>query len=406
MKDGVIKRILYKTGVIPLYSNYQQYRYDKKIEKRNNPDRWYFKFLPIKKNKIVFDNFLGKGYGDNPKAIAEEVIRQGLKWDLVWLTKQNEEMPEQIRQVEYGSPEAMRELATAKMWIFNCRNVKHPQKRRKQKYLQTWHGGSIPLKKMEGMTDNLDKSYIEKAKIDGKICDFFLSSCKTRTELLNKYFWLSKNVNILEYGTPKEDILYDNCALEAMKNKVIKKLCLDNSKTIILYMPTFRDNLSCDGLDMDYTEIINAFEKRTNRKAVMLVRFHPNVATRQKVQVLDNRIVDVTSYPEANDLFAVADFGISDYSDGIIFGLPRIGKPSFIYASDYFEYKNTRGLTSCYNNLPININKTTEELAVNILTYDEKKYFQNWAQYFKNEKYYEQGNASIQVVGLLKTLIK
>ena len=33
-------------------------------------------FLPIKPNKIVFDNFCGRGLGDSPMYIAKEIIRQ------------------------------------------------------------------------------------------------------------------------------------------------------------------------------------------------------------------------------------------------------------------------------------------------------------------------------------------
>ena len=35
-----------------------------------------------KRNKIVFINFLGRGYGDSPKYIAEEIVRQSLPYDL------------------------------------------------------------------------------------------------------------------------------------------------------------------------------------------------------------------------------------------------------------------------------------------------------------------------------------
>ena len=38
-------------------------------------------------NKIVFNNFNGKGYGCNPKYIAEEIIKQKLPYELVWLVK-------------------------------------------------------------------------------------------------------------------------------------------------------------------------------------------------------------------------------------------------------------------------------------------------------------------------------
>lgn len=42
-------------------------------------------FLPIKENRIVFDNFGGKGYGDSTKYIAEELIKSGRNYELVWL---------------------------------------------------------------------------------------------------------------------------------------------------------------------------------------------------------------------------------------------------------------------------------------------------------------------------------
>ena len=44
-----------------------------------------FNFFKIDEKKIVFDNFNGKGYGCNPKYIAEELIRQNINCDMVWL---------------------------------------------------------------------------------------------------------------------------------------------------------------------------------------------------------------------------------------------------------------------------------------------------------------------------------
>ena len=74
---------------------------------------------------IVFENFNGNSYGCNPKYIAEEIIRRNLPYDLVWLvrsvTKEKEKnvFPEQIRLVGYGSKQALKELASAKIWIDN-----------------------------------------------------------------------------------------------------------------------------------------------------------------------------------------------------------------------------------------------------------------------------------------------
>ena len=36
---------------------------------------YIFRIFPIKKNKVCFINFSGKGYGDNPKYITEEILK-------------------------------------------------------------------------------------------------------------------------------------------------------------------------------------------------------------------------------------------------------------------------------------------------------------------------------------------
>lgn len=52
--------------------------------------------FPVR-DKIVFMYFWGRGYGDSPKYIAEEIIRQGLPYDLVWLVQDmNTEVPNRI----------------------------------------------------------------------------------------------------------------------------------------------------------------------------------------------------------------------------------------------------------------------------------------------------------------------
>jgi CDP-glycerol glycerophosphotransferase len=98
--------------------------------------------LKINKKKIVLCNFYGKGYGDNPKYIAQEIISQDLNYDLVWLLDDNFKesiFPKEIRVVRYGSFKAIYEMATAKLWIDDCRKVYYTKKRKNQYYIQTWH---------------------------------------------------------------------------------------------------------------------------------------------------------------------------------------------------------------------------------------------------------------------------
>ena len=410
MKDGKIKKFLYFTKIIPLYSSV----YSKIYWSIHNPeakneiktDRWYFKFLTIKKDKIVFDNFLGKGYGDNPKAIAEEIIRQNLSWDLVWLTKEHHnDIPKQIRQVKYGSPEAMREMATAKMWIFNVRNVKHPKKRKKQVYLQTWHGGGIPLKKTEGMSKALSPKYVAAAKKDGQISDYIISSSSIRTEVFRKYFWINAKTEILEYGDPKLDVLFDKEKNIYFNKKIRNMYHLSEETGIIFYMPTFRDNLSTNFMNINFNKVLDTFEKKFGRKFVFFLRLHPNMYNTD-LKIFDKRVINVTSYPEAEELFLATDFGISDYSSSMILDLPLIGKPVFIYASDFSDYKCSRGLTEYYKErLPLYISTTNEELIDVINNFDNDLYFKLWKKFISIDNSFDDGNASKRVVDLMKKIL-
>ena len=67
-----------------------------------------FRILPIAKNKIVFDNFCGKGYGGNPKYIAEAILESNVKGlDMIWLVdnfmpdEERKIFPNNIRLVSY-----------------------------------------------------------------------------------------------------------------------------------------------------------------------------------------------------------------------------------------------------------------------------------------------------------------
>ena len=73
--------------------------------------------LPVEHNKIIFTNYMGKGFGCNCRPVAEYLLRQNAGYDLVWAVSdpegQRDKFPPQIRLVKYGSEEMMREYATA-----------------------------------------------------------------------------------------------------------------------------------------------------------------------------------------------------------------------------------------------------------------------------------------------------
>ena len=117
-------------------------------------------------DKIVFLNFWGRGYGDSPKYIAEEIIRQGLPYQLVWLVHDlSYEMPDRIKKVKYYSLKSRIELATARVIISNVKGGLQFRKKNKQFYIQTWHGG-FGVKFIEKEIEKISADFKEAALLN------------------------------------------------------------------------------------------------------------------------------------------------------------------------------------------------------------------------------------------------
>ena len=66
--------------------------------------RRIFRLFPINQRKVVFCSYYGKGYSDNPKAIAESLLASGQHLKLVWLLQDRRDatsLPPGIRPASY-----------------------------------------------------------------------------------------------------------------------------------------------------------------------------------------------------------------------------------------------------------------------------------------------------------------
>lgn len=368
-------------------------------------DRYYTEFVirhgRIQKNKIVFDNFWGRGYGENPKYITEEIHRENLKCDLVWLySNEQTEFPPYVRKIPYGSNKAKRELATAKVVVNNIRNSMRVQKKKGQIYMQTWHGG-LGFKKVEAATeDQLPLSYIQEAKRDGAECDAILSSCALQTAEYRQCFWLNEKTEILEFGLPRCDILFAD--QREIKESVYAKYGLSRNVKIILYAPTFRDDRTVDGYALDYPGVLKAFEEKIGMPCVLIVRLHPNVQYMQNQICYNEKILNGSIYPDIQELYIAADALITDYSSAA-FDCALLGKPVFLCALDHEKYEAMRGLTPLFYQVPFSRSYTNEALIREIASFSQTRYIEA-VESFKNSvwKPFDDGNASKRVVGWIR----
>ena len=352
-----------------------------------------FSWLPLNKRKLVFDNFGGRGYGDNPKYIADELLKQDKNLDIVWLTKDmSTSVPDGFRKVRYGSWRAFLEWSTAKIWVDNIRNSDRPWKRKKQIYLQTWHGSDGVKLVEKDVESTLSKSYLVMAKYDGRISDGIISSCQLQTEQFKKSFWLDDNVEILEYGLPRNDDFFYSEKISHTNQIVRARYNISLDELVVLYMPTFRDNGSTKAYNLDYDKVISSFQKFYNKEVRVLIRFHPNVDN-TFFKNDDERLINVTDYPDPQDLMFAADIMISDYSSAPI-DFMLLNRTIFLYMPDYEEYTKLRPLNPNFNNLPFIKCYTNLELVEQISRFSKMDYHECIDDYKLKNRRFDDGDAA------------
>ncbi len=335
--------------------------------------------LPIRKNKIVVQSYLFKGYSDNLKYIVENLLEDDVQvvWGVLGATEAKT-LPKKVKPCKFNSLKFIYHLATAGVWLDNCRKD-FAYKKRKQLYIQTWHGGGAQKRVEKDVVDALDAEYVRKAKKDGKYTDVMLSDSRFVTELYYRSFWFDGYV--AEIGTPRNDILMQ--PNDEAKRKVYEFFGIDESKKILLYAPTFRKNLSFEPYDIDYSKLLPALKERFNEDFVVFVHLHPNVANKFDDLQYDNvNVFNATPYPDMQELVVSADIMISDYSSvNYEFALRR--KPALRFATDIDEYMQDRALYFDIREYPFPLSENNAELQDLVLHFDENDYLEALEAFFK-----------------------
>lgn len=365
---------------------------------------YLFRIFPIDSKKIVISNYNGKGYGDNGKYIVEEILRRNLGFNLVWLVNDDcdRNFPEKIRRVKHGSIKAIYEQVTAKVWIDNCRKSSYVRKRNKQFYMQTWHGG-IALKKIEKDAENkLDPRYIDNAKNDSKMADIFISNSKFCTDMYKKAFWYSGN--ILECGSPRNDILFDSSNKRAAE-KIRVYFGINKDVRILLYAPTFRLDLNTEVYNIDFESVIKALNIKFGGEWNVLLRLHPNMSKNAGFVKFDSKIKNASNYDDMYELLSASDILITDYSS-TMFEFSFAYKPVFLYATDIYDYEEDRNFYFDIYTLPYKLAENNSQLIINIQKFDYDDYLKELKEFLLKLGLFEEGKASDKAVKIIEQFIE
>lgn len=296
-------------------------------------------FVKIDDKAVLFTAH-NKKYNDSPKVIYERILSSGeySEYKFYWAVEESEKS-KILGEAIIVKPDTLKYFITAlkcKYWVA-CVNIERSLKfkRKKQVYINTWHG--IPIK-------TVGNEAVGRKDYDFSHVDSFCASSDYEADVYIRAFNV-KEENILKVGMPRNDELYNvsDLEIEALK----EKLNLPKDKKIILYAPTWRDSKD-SGASYQIKPPIDLakWEKTLGDEYVLLFRTHPY--TNKLLGVEFNDFVrDYISYPSVNDLLKVSDLLISDYS-GTLFDYAILEKPMFCFAYDFEEYVKERGFSLNY----------------------------------------------------------
>lgn len=349
--------------------------------------------LPIRRNRVLFSSYYGRGYSDSPKAICQELLASGEELELVWLVKSPEEaasLPDGVKAIDQNNSLArIMAYSTSRIWVDNCRKYVR-RKRKGQLYLQTWHG--FALKRIEAdATQALEPEYLQGSKNDSRMTDVIVSGSRFMTNLYRNSFWYDGEV--LELGTPRNDVFFRDSSV--LSSTIRKTLGLPEGRRLALYAPTFRADHSVDCYKLDALRLLSACQCRFGGEWSVLIRLHPNVAA-QSAGLFDydgDRILDATMYPDMQELLAGIDLLITDYSSSMFDSALR-GTPCVRFAVDIESYTRERDFYFPLEELPFPLARSNDALESLILNYDQRLWSDKWNRFRMDNGFKEDGKAS------------
>ena len=301
-------------------------------------------------NHLVFESFGGKSCADSPLQISHEISRLYPKTKIYWsIVDYSVPYPEYADVLIRGSAEWYKCLSSARMLVNNQNFPNYFLKNPQQRYLQTWHG--TPLKKvgLDAPKHTISKSYREVMRRESSEWDGLLVQNDFSEKILRGAF--DFRGDIICQGYPRNDSLRSPDS-KFVREKTRQLLGVRNDETLILYAPTWRDTQRDRDNNVIHSDTlsIEGLVHRLNGRTKLITRSHHNIVSGRR-HSRSKFIIDVSDYPDINDLLLAADILISDYSS-IMFDFSILEKPMMLYSPDLDVYRDiVRGFYTDYGEL-------------------------------------------------------
>lgn len=345
---------------------------------------------------VYFESFFGRSATCNPRAIDAEVARRFPDLPRYWSVDDcSVAVPEGATPLIIGS-RGWWHVRESSRWIVTNEWLRGRYvKKDFQTVLQTWHGS---MYKRIGI-DRGRGGHTDRARAERANWDLFISQNADTTPIIQQAYEFEgpEASNVIEVGYPRNDELtrIDPGRVAEIRRRV----GIPHGTCVAMYAPTWREASQ----EVELLDLV-ALAEAVGPGFTFLQRGH--VRTLGKgATVHSGAVIDVSTYPQINELYMVADLLITDYSS-MMFDYSVMRRPMLFYTPDIEEYTDPR-VRGVYFDLeelaPGPVVRTVSEV-VDLLkamdewvpTYDDK--YEAWQKRFNH---LDDGDASARAVDAL-----
>ena len=281
---------------------------------------------------VYFESFFGRSATCNPRAIDAEVARRRPDLPRYWSVDDlSIAVPQGAIPLVIGTRRWW-EVRESARWIvtnewLRGRYVKQPF----QTVMQTWHGS---MYKRIGM-DRGRGGHIDRARTERANWDLFVSQNGDTTPIIQQaYDFRGDDASaVLEIGYPRNGEL---TAVDPDRvAEIRRRIGIPDGSRVVMYAPTWRE--ASQNVELLHLPTLAA---AVGEGFTFLQRGHVRTLE-DTAAVRAGTVIDVSTYPQINDLFLVTDLLITDYSS-MMFDYSVTRRPMLFYTPDIEEYTDPR----------------------------------------------------------------
>lgn len=172
-------------------------------------------------------------------------------------------------------------------------------------------------------------------------------------------------------GVPRTDDFFDEAYAVQIREKLYEQYPQLKGKKVLLFAPTFRGH-GAGTANYPFAKFdVKTILEQLDDEYMVIIKHHPFVEKKHPVDdSVKDRVLDLSSESEINDLLFITDLLITDYSS-VIFEASLLDIPMLFYVFDLEDYVVNRDFYYPFKNfVPGKIVRTSEQIVEAVRTSD------------------------------------